>query len=86
MIKFLYVIVIIITVFLGLTFSYMNNQIVEFKYLSFYTEINLTLLLIYTLILGVFAGFCASFLSSLRVRSHLSSVKKELKNLKSSSL
>ncbi|WP_423906575.1 LapA family protein [Candidatus Spongiihabitans sp.] len=86
MIKLLYVIVIIITVFIGLTFTYMNSQMVELKYLSFRKEINLALLLICTLTLGVFAGFFASLLSSLKVRRNLSKVKKELKNLESSSL
>ncbi|WP_424946841.1 lipopolysaccharide assembly protein LapA domain-containing protein [Candidatus Spongiihabitans sp.] len=86
MIKLLYVIVIVITVFIGLTFTYMNSQMVELKYLSFRTEINLALLLIGTLILGILAGFFASLLSSLKVRRHLSKVKKELKHLQSSSL
>lgn len=86
MIKFLYVVVIIITVFIGLTFTYMNNQTVALRYLFFNTEINLSLLLFYILTLGVFAGFFANFLSSLTIRRKLAKVKKELKSLKASSL
>lgn len=84
MIKFLYVIAIVIAVFIGLTFTYMNSQVVEIKYLSLQTEINLVMLLVYTLILGAVAGFLACLLSSLKVRRNLSKVKKELKNLQSS--
>ncbi len=81
--KFLYVIVIVITVFIGLTFTYMNSQMVEIKYFSLQAEINLVVLLIYTLILGAVAGFFSNLLSSLKVRRNLSKAKKELKVLKS---
>ncbi len=82
--KVLYVIVIVITVFVGLTFTYMNSQAVEIKYLSFRTEINLVILLMSTLMLGAVAGFLVSLPSFLKVRRNLSKVKKELKNLQSS--
>ena len=86
MIKLLYVIVIVVVVFLGLTFTYMNNQPVGLKYLHFEKQINLSLLLLITLVLGAIAGYLASLLSSLKVRRNLSKLKKELKSLESSSL
>lgn len=86
MTKLLYIIIIIIAVFVGLTFTYMNNQTVELKYLSFSREINLSLLLLSTLIFGVVVGFVASLLSSLKVRRNLSKAKKEIRNLESSSI
>jgi uncharacterized integral membrane protein len=86
MMKLLYVIVIVLAIFVGLTFTYMNNQMVELKYLSYSKEVNLPLLLICTLLLGVLAGYFASIMSSLKVRRNLSKVKKDLKNLKSSSI
>lgn len=86
MIKLFYVIVIIATIFIGLTFTHMNSQLVELKYLSFYKEISLALLLICTLAVGVFVGFFASLLSSMKVRRNLSKAKKEIKKLEISSL
>jgi len=86
MMKLLYVIVIVLAVFVGLTFTYMNNQTVELKYLSFSKEVNLPLLLISTLLLGVLAGYFTSVMSSLKVRRNLSKVKKDLKNLKTSGI
>ncbi len=82
----MYVIVIVLAVFVGLTFTYMNNQTVELKYLSFSREVNLPLLLISTLLLGVLAGYFANILSSYKVRRNLSKAKRDLKNLKTSSL
>ena len=80
MMKFLYATVIVIVVFLGLTFTYMNSQMVEIRYLSFRTEINLVMLLLYTLMLGAVGGFFASVRSSFKIRRNLSKAKKELKN------
>ena len=86
MIKLLYVVVIIVTIFVGLTFTYMNNQAVEINYLSFHREVSLSLLLLCTLVLGLLAGFFASFLSSFRVRRNLSKAKRELQDQQSSAL
>ncbi len=86
MMKFLYALVVVITVFLGLTFTYMNNQAVELHYFSGRAVINLPLLLLCTLVLGVFAGFLASIWSSLKVRRNLWRAKKHLKDLESGDL
>ena len=86
MTKLLYVLVIVAAVFLGLTFTYMNNQSVELKYLNFQQEVNLSLLLLCTLILGALAGYFVSLLSSLKIRRKLSKANKELKNLESTTL
>ncbi len=91
MMKFLYVVVILVSVFIGLTFTYMNNQLVELNYLSFHKEVNLSLLLLCTLVVGAFSGYFVSLFSSLKVRRELSKAKKELtkielKGLESSGL
>ena len=84
MTKFLYVVVIIVTIFVGLTFTYMNNQAVEIHYLSFHREVSLAGLLLCTLVLGLIAGYFASFLSSMKIRRNLSRTRKELRNQQSS--
>ena len=76
----LYVVFIVTTVFIGLTFTYMNSQMVEIRYLSFHAELDLVILLVYTLVLGTTIGFFACLLSSLKVRRDLSKAKKVLKN------
>lgn len=86
MTKLLYVVVILITVFVGLTFTYMNSQSVELKYLTFERQVSLSYLLLCTLLLGIIAGFLASWLSSLKVRRDLSMARKKLKSLQSSAL
>ena len=81
--KIYYILVIFIMVFVGLTFSYMNNQIVEVKYLFFTKQIHLSLLLLITLIVGVVLGYLAHLSSTMKIRRNLSSVRKELKSLES---
>ncbi len=81
MAKLLYVVVIVITVFIGLTFTYMNSQLVELKYLTFQREVSLSALLLGTLGVGIISGFLVSWLSSLKVRRNLSIARKKLKNL-----
>lgn len=86
MTKLLYVIVIIITIFFGLTFTYMNNQVVEIHYLNFNREVSLSLLLLCTLVLGLLAGFFINFLSSFKLRRNLSKAKKELRDQQSTAI
>jgi uncharacterized integral membrane protein len=83
MIKLVYVLVIVITLFLGLTFTYMNNQTVELNYLSYQAEVNLPILLLCTLVTGAFSGYLVSLLSSLKIRRKLSRAKKDIRNLES---
>ena len=81
MAKLLYIVVIVITVFIGLTFTYLNSQPVELKYLNFQREVSLSALLLCTLGVGMISGFLVSWLSSLKVRRNLSIARKKLKNL-----
>ncbi len=85
MTKLLYVVVILVTVFVGLTFAYLNSQPVELKYLAFQRKVSLSSLLLCTLVLGMAAGFLLSWLSSLKVRRNLSATRKKLRSLQSSS-
>ena len=66
MTKILYVVVITLVLFIGLTFAYMNSQTVEIKYLWFHKEISLAVLLLFTLIAGVVAGYVVSVVSALK--------------------
>ena len=68
MMKIVYVIVITIVLLIGLTFTYMNNQTVEVKYFSFHKETSLAVLLLFTLVTGVVAGYVARVVSSLKSR------------------
>lgn len=79
--KFFYILVIFIMAFIGLTFTYLNNQVVEVKYLSFTKQIHLSLLLLITLIVGVVLGYLAHLSSTMKIRRNLSNVRKELKSL-----
>ncbi len=90
MIKILYVIVITIVLFVGLTFTYMNGQVVEVNYFTFHKEISLTVLLLFTLVTGVVAGYVVSMVSSLKARRKIkrdaSRLKIELKSQQLSNL
>ncbi len=68
MMKLVYVVVITIVLFFGLTFTYMNSQTVEVKYLTFHKETNLAALLLFTLVTGMVAGYVISVVSSLKSR------------------
>ena len=82
--KFLYFSLIIVAVFLGLIFTYWNNQLVtlEFPYAKF--EVYLPALLIAVFALGLIIGYLLCFVSSIKVRRKLSATKKELKRQESS--
>ena len=81
MIKALYVVVITIFLLIGLTFSYMNNQTVEVKYFSFHKETSLAVLLLFTLVTGVVAGYVVSVVSSLKSRRKLKRSASELRRM-----
>jgi uncharacterized integral membrane protein len=81
MARIFYVLVIVAVLFLGVTFYYMNNQVVEINYMSFSGAIALPLLLLLTLVIGAILGFLANFSSSMKLRRNLSGARKELKNL-----
>jgi len=77
--KLIYVVLILAAVFIGLTFTYLNNRVVELSYLSFKIEVHLAVLLVTTFAIGAVVGYIACFLSSFKVRRALSKAKKELK-------
>ena len=81
MARIFYVLVIFVVLFFGVTFYYMNNQVVEINYMSFSGTVALPLLLLLTLVLGAMLGYLACFSSSMKLRRNLSGAKKELKNL-----
>ena len=81
MMKILYVVVITIVLLIGLTFTYMNNQTVEVKYFSFHKETSLAVLLLFTLVTGVVAGYVVSVVSSLKSRRKLKRSASELRRV-----
>ena len=80
--KLVYALIIILMVFTGLTFTYMNNQIIEIRYFSVSGEVSVSILLLSTLIVGVLIGFAGNAI--VLFKSHLSNsrLKKEIKGLK----
>ena len=78
MMKLLYIIVIIVFVFVGLTFTYMNNHTVELNYFGFSGNVHLSLLLLGTLVVGAVCGYVASLSSSWKSRKTVSRLKREL--------
>ena len=84
--KFVYALVITIAVFVGLSFTYMNNQSVQINYLTFSREVNRTVLLLVTLLIGVLLGLLASISSSLKARRNVSRLKKQLKSQESAGI
>ena len=84
--KFFYSVIILLVLFFGFTFAYMNNQPVVVAYLSYRLETSLALLLLLTLLLGVVCGFAVSLVSSFRVRRELSRARRDLRNLDSKSI
>lgn len=81
--KLFYVLVISIVALVGLTFTYMNSQAVEIRYLSFNREIPLSILLLVTLVFGMLIGVTGNAVSLLRARRNLARMKRELENHKS---
>ena len=73
--------VIVAVLFFGISFYYMNNQVVEINYMSFSGTIALPLLLLLTLCVGMVLGYIAYFSSSMKLRRNLSAARRELKNL-----
>ncbi len=85
--KLLYVLLISAVMVFGLTFVYKNQQMVTLDYYGtqswgFSWEVQLSLLIIATFIIGLLVGFGFSTLSNLRLRSKLMSANRKLKNLK----
>ena len=78
MTKFLYIIVIAAVLFVGLTFTYMNNHSVQLNYFGFSTEVHLSLLLLVTLVTGAVCGYIASLSSRWKKRRMVSRQRKEL--------
>ena len=84
--KLLYVLLISIVMVFGLTFVYKNQQIVTLDYYGsqpwgFSWEVQLSLLIIATFIVGMVVGYLFSTLSNLRLRSKLMSANRKLKKV-----
>jgi uncharacterized membrane protein YciS (DUF1049 family) len=84
--KLLYVLLISIVMVLGLTFVYKNQQMVTLDYYGsqpwgFSWEVQLSLLIITTFIVGLVVGYLFSTLSNLRLRSKLMSANRKLKKV-----
>ena len=84
--KLLYVLLISIVMVFGLTFVYKNQQMVTLDYYGsqswgFSWEVQLSLLIITTFIVGLVVGYLFSMLSNLRLRSKLMSANRKLKKV-----
>lgn len=84
--KLLYVLLISIVMVFGLTFVYKNQQMVTLDYYGsqpwgFSWEVQLSLLIITTFIVGLVVGYLFSTLANLRLRSKLMSVNRKLKKV-----
>jgi uncharacterized membrane protein YciS (DUF1049 family) len=84
--KLLYVLLVSIVMVFGLTFVYKNQQMVTLDYYGsqpwgFSWEVQLSLLIIATFIVGLVVGYLFSTLSNLRLRSKLMSANRKLKKV-----
>ena len=80
--KLLYVILIVLIVLFGLTFTYKNHQTIELNYyfdLSF--QVELSLLLFITFALGLMVGYLATLLNAFNTRRKLSKAKRDIRAL-----
>ncbi len=82
--------ILLIVIFLGLSFSSLNNEQVVFNYYFGTKNIALSLLLILALGCGILIGFLVAIASwvklkrdNLKIKSRLKMVEKELTNLRS---
>jgi len=83
--KLFYVLVISFVMVFGLTFVYKNQQMVTLDYYGSQPwgvswEVQLSLLIIATFIVGLIVGYLFSTLSNLRLRSKLMSANRKLKS------
>ena len=82
--KFLYLSLIVVAVFVGLIFTYWNNQLISLQLPYSKFEVYLPALLIAVFAFGLLIGYMLCFVSSIKVRRKLSATKKELKRQVSS--
>jgi uncharacterized integral membrane protein len=80
--KLFYVIFIVVIALIGLTFTYKNHQTIHLQY-YFGVDVNveLTVLLFITFVLGLLAGYLATVFSTVRTRRKLSRARKEIDTL-----
>jgi uncharacterized membrane protein YciS (DUF1049 family) len=84
--KLLYVLLVSVVMVFGLTFVFKNQQMVTLDYYGahswgFSWEVQLSLLIITTFIVGLLVGYLFSTYSNLRLRGKLMSANRKLKNL-----
>lgn len=84
--KLIYVLIVSIVMVFGLTFVYRNQQLVTIDYYGsqpwgFSWEVQLSLLIIVTFIVGMVVGYLFNALSNLRLRSKLMSSNRKLKKV-----
>lgn len=82
--KLIYVLIVSIVMVFGLTFVYRNQQVVTVDYYGsqpwgFSWEVQLSLLIIVTFIVGMVVGYLFNALSNLRLRGKLMSSNRKLK-------
>ena len=82
--KFMYFFLVIPVIFVGLVFTYWNNQSVILKFPYGQMDIYLPVLLVAVFAFGTIVGYVISFFSSIKIRRRLSVAKKELKRQDSS--
>ena len=81
----MYFFLVIPVIFLGLVFTYWNNQSVTLNFPSFTYEVFLPALLVGVFGLGLAVGYVICFLASIKVRRKLSVAKKAIKSQTTSS-
>jgi len=82
--KLIYVLVVLVFFLLGLGFHLNNQQSIMIKYyMGLQTELPLSALLLIVLAIGIFIGYFASLIKSLKLRRRLSVANKAVENLES---
>jgi putative membrane protein len=89
MIRFLYIVFLILVIAFGVTFAVENAEHVQFNYYTGTIEIRLALLLAYAILLGAILGVVASWFIVIRLKRELRGLKRseavakqELRNLR----
>lgn len=82
--KLIYVLIVSVVMVFGLTFVYRNQQVVTLDYYGsqawgFSWEVQLSLLIIVTFIIGMVIGYLFNALSNLRLRGRLMNSNRKLK-------
>jgi len=78
--RFIFFVVILLIILIGLSFALLNAEPVSFNYYLGTRDLELSLLLVFTLVLGAILGMAASFGLIIKSRAEISKMRREIKS------